>query len=58
MKPAKLADGVAAMETSLQEKCHKIKESRAIISQLLTQSTVAMTNAETQMTMETRNAET
>lgn len=58
LKPAKLADGVAAMESSLQEKCHKIKESRAIISQLLTQSTVAMANAETQMTMETRNAET
>lgn len=32
LKPAKIADGVAGMEKSLQEKCHQIKESRAIIS--------------------------
>ena len=35
LKPSKLADGVAGMEKSLQEKCHAIKESRAIITQLL-----------------------
>jgi len=35
MKPAKLAEGVADMENGLMEKCHQIKESRQLISQLL-----------------------
>jgi hypothetical protein len=31
MKPAKLAEGVAGMEKALVEKCHQIKESRALV---------------------------
>jgi succinate dehydrogenase/fumarate reductase flavoprotein subunit len=32
LKPAKLAAGVEDMENALQEKCHQIKESRAMIT--------------------------
>lgn len=38
MKPNQYVDRVAAMEVALQEKCHEIKKSRAIVGQLLTQA--------------------
>jgi hypothetical protein len=44
LQPAKIAAGVAGMEKSLVQKCHQIKESRALITQLLTQSVGALEN--------------
>ena len=58
MKPAKLAAGVEDMEQALQDKCHQIKESRAMITQLLSQSTVATTDFGTAMESNAKNAET
>ena len=59
MQPAKIADGVAGMERGLIEKCNQIKESRALISQLLTQTAGLDTkDSQTQIEIISKNAET
>ena len=59
LQPSKIADGVAGMERGLIEKCNQIKESRALISQLLSQTAGQdMKDSQTQIEIISRNAET
>ena len=58
MRPAQFADRVAEMEISLQEKCHEIKSSRAIISQLLSQAACDTRDNHTNTSLSTSNKET
>jgi hypothetical protein len=58
LRPAQLADRVGDMEKALVQKCHQIKESRALITQLISQAATETKDMQTQMEFVTKNAET
>ena len=59
LRPAQFVDRVADMEFALQEKCHEIKKSRAMITQLLSQAACETKDMQTQMeATPTKNSET
>ena len=53
MRPAQYADRVSEMEMALEDKCHEIKKSRELISQLLSQAACETRDQNTQSVVST-----